>query len=117
MEIVGCSTNQIRANTPLMKNVGGINLNINENQCVVRPYARSKKPRLRWTDDLHRRFLCAVNRLGGEDRATPKMILHAMEVDGVTVSHVKSHLQMYRSVRQERLIQEALIAAKEKWKR
>uniref|UniRef100_A0A803M1U9 Uncharacterized protein n=1 Tax=Chenopodium quinoa TaxID=63459 RepID=A0A803M1U9_CHEQI len=39
------------------------------NQGVIRPYTRSKKPRLRWTDDLHRRFVSAVMKLGGEDKA------------------------------------------------
>lgn len=32
-----------------------------------RPYVRSRVPRLRWTPDLHRCFLHAVDRLGGED--------------------------------------------------
>lgn len=35
---------------------------------MVRPYVRSKMPRLRWTPDLHRSFVHAVQRLGGEDR-------------------------------------------------
>ena len=34
---------------------------------VVRPYVRSKMPRLRWTPDLHLCFVHAVERLGGED--------------------------------------------------
>lgn len=34
----------------------------------VRPYVRSKMPRLRWTQNLHRSFVHAVERLGGEDR-------------------------------------------------
>lgn len=33
----------------------------------VRPYVRSKMPRLRWTHDLHQSFVYAVQRLGGED--------------------------------------------------
>ncbi|KAK4386706.1 putative Myb family transcription factor [Sesamum angolense] len=33
----------------------------------VRPYVRSKMPRLRWTHDLHQCFINAVERLGGED--------------------------------------------------
>ncbi|KAK9681544.1 hypothetical protein RND81_10G009600 [Saponaria officinalis] len=44
------------------------------------------------------------------------MILHAMGVEGVTVSHVKSHLQMHRSMRQTTLIQEAIEAAKKSGK-
>ena len=33
----------------------------------VRPYVRSKLPRLRWTSDLHSRFVHAVERLGGQE--------------------------------------------------
>ncbi|KAJ4829101.1 hypothetical protein Tsubulata_033656 [Turnera subulata] len=78
----------------------------------VRPYIRSKMPRLRWTPDLHHCFVHAVERLGGEDRATPKMVLQIMDVKGLTISHVKSHLQMYRSMKHEQMIQEAAFTAK-----
>ncbi|KAH7569464.1 hypothetical protein JRO89_XS06G0166800 [Xanthoceras sorbifolium] len=78
---------------------------------VVRPYVRSKMPRLRWTSDLHRCFVHAVQRLGGEDRATPKMVLQIMDMKGLTISHVKSHLQMYRSMKHEQMTQEATKAA------
>ncbi|GAY35220.1 hypothetical protein CUMW_015030, partial [Citrus unshiu] len=73
----------------------------------VRPYVRSKMPRLRWTADLHRSFVHAIERLGGEERATPKLVLQIMGVKGLTISHVKSHLQMYRSLKHEQMIQEA----------
>ncbi|KAL3521969.1 hypothetical protein ACH5RR_014803 [Cinchona calisaya] len=73
----------------------------------VRPYIRSKVPRLRWTHDLHHCFVHAVQRLGGQDRATPKAVLQLMNVKGLTISHVKSHLQMYRSMIHEQIIKEA----------
>uniref|UniRef100_A0ACD5YJV8 Uncharacterized protein n=2 Tax=Avena sativa TaxID=4498 RepID=A0ACD5YJV8_AVESA len=63
----------------------------------VRPYVRSKNPRLRWTPELHHCFIRAIHRLGGQDRATPKLVLQLMNVRGLSIGHVKSHLQMYRS--------------------
>ncbi|KQK17714.1 myb family transcription factor PHL7 isoform X2 [Brachypodium distachyon] len=67
-------------------NIGGNSSNINF----------ATRQRLRWTDELHGRFLDALTQLGGPDRATPKGILRTMGVQGLTICHVKSHLQKYR---------------------
>ncbi|KAG6505331.1 hypothetical protein ZIOFF_037686 [Zingiber officinale] len=56
------------------------------------------KPRLRWTVELHDRFVDAVTQLGGPDKATPKTIMRVMGVKGLTLYHLKSHLQVQKLI-------------------
>ncbi|KAK3033667.1 hypothetical protein RJ639_034546 [Escallonia herrerae] len=56
----------------------------------------NRKSRRCWSPELHRRFLQALQQLGGSHVATPKQIRELMKVDGLTNDEVKSHLQKYR---------------------
>ncbi|KAJ8513611.1 hypothetical protein OPV22_004045 [Ensete ventricosum] len=67
----------------------------------------NRKVRLRWTPELHCKFVAAVLELGGAtglisafQNAKPTAIIQAMErmgVYGLTLNHIKSHLQKYRT--------------------
>lgn len=58
--------------------------------------ATQRKPRRCWSPELHRRFVNALQQLGGSEVATPKQIRELMKIDGLTNDEVKSHLQKYR---------------------
>ncbi|CAN0896561.1 Myb family transcription factor PHL8 [Linum grandiflorum] len=66
----------------------------NQNMNLV--LSTDAKPRLKWTGDLHSLFIDAVNRLGGPEKATPKSLMRVMGIPGLTLYHLKSHLQKYR---------------------
>ncbi|KAL1190800.1 Transcription factor HHO6 [Cardamine amara subsp. amara] len=55
-----------------------------------------RKQRRSWTPELHRRFVDALQQLGGPKVATPKQIREHMQEEGLTNDEVKSHLQKYR---------------------
>ncbi|XP_023635980.1 putative Myb family transcription factor At1g14600 [Capsella rubella] len=73
---------------------------------IVRSYIRSNMPRMQWTDDRHYLFVQVVEILGGEELAKPKKILNLMGANNITLSQVKSHLQMYRNKKKEKAKQE-----------
>ncbi|KAL8060529.1 hypothetical protein ABFX02_02G030500 [Erythranthe guttata] len=56
----------------------------------------SRKQRRCWSPELHRKFVNALQSLGGSQAATPKQIRDHMQVDGLTNDEVKSHLQKFR---------------------
>lgn len=58
----------VKKNTIQESNLrGNATIDGKERTSTVRPYIRSKTPRLRWTPDLHLAFVRAVERLGGQD--------------------------------------------------
>ncbi|KAK9691704.1 hypothetical protein RND81_09G213400 [Saponaria officinalis] len=60
---------------------------------------QSNTPRMRWTQELHEAFTDAVSHLGGCENASVEGILQLMNVEGLTIYHVKTHLQKYRTAR------------------
>lgn len=56
---------------------------------------RKKASRMVWSEELHTKFLSAVEKLGVDD-AVPTTILQIMNVDGLTRENVASHLQKHR---------------------
>ncbi|KAM3337554.1 protein PHR1-LIKE 3 isoform X1 [Capsicum galapagoense] len=84
----------------LQSSITGEMNNLVGDACLV--LTADHRPRLRWTAELHERFVDAVTQLGGPDKATPKTIMKAMGVKGLTLYHLKSHLQKYRLGKQSK---------------
>nr|GMD68706.1 protein PHOSPHATE STARVATION RESPONSE 3-like isoform X1 [Ipomoea batatas] len=71
-------------------------MNENNGQEVKQAFSGVRKPRFKWTLQIHQRFVDAVNQLGGRYKATPKNIMTLMDIEQITTDHIKSHLQKYR---------------------
>ncbi|XP_058783392.1 two-component response regulator ORR24-like [Vicia villosa] len=85
---------------------------VNKNQ---NPTTLKKKPRVVWSNDLHRKFVDVVNKIG-LDNAVPKKILELMKDENLTNKNVASHLQKYRltlkRIKSEEIQQANMVAAK-----
>ncbi|KAK7362334.1 hypothetical protein VNO77_04444 [Canavalia gladiata] len=74
-----------------------------QNQNMRLVLSTDAKPRLKWTPELHQRFTEAINQLGGPEKATPKSLMRVMGIPGLTLYHLKSHLQKYRLGKSQQL--------------
>uniref|UniRef100_A0A175YIC3 MYB-CC type transcription factor LHEQLE-containing domain-containing protein n=1 Tax=Daucus carota subsp. sativus TaxID=79200 RepID=A0A175YIC3_DAUCS len=69
--------------------------NMQQDQDMNLVLSSDAKPRLKWNPELHQRFVHAVAQLGGADKATPKALMRVMRIQGLTLYHLKSHLQAF----------------------
>ncbi|CAO2838212.1 unnamed protein product [Amaranthus hypochondriacus] len=76
--------------------VGSVDLSSDKDMDNKEKKRATKKRRLSWTIQLHKRFVQSIEHLGSS-KVVPKTILHNMNVEGITRENVASHLQKYRS--------------------
>lgn len=69
-----------------------------------------RKTKVDWTQELHRRFVQAVEQLGVE-KAIPSRILELMGVQCLTRHNIASHLQKYRSHRRHMIARDVEAAS------
>ncbi|KAJ8572327.1 hypothetical protein K7X08_008838 [Anisodus acutangulus] len=79
-----------------LSSVAGCQSNVIRTGSLAQQQSASRKQRRCWSPELHRRFVDALQQLGGSKVATPKQIRELMQVDDLTNDEVKSHLQKYR---------------------
>ncbi|XP_010481042.1 PREDICTED: putative two-component response regulator ARR19 [Camelina sativa] len=63
-----------------------------------RVWKKTRKQRMTWTKDLHKKFLEAIEMNGGIEKANPKVLLdclQGMKIQGLTRNNVASHLQVH----------------------
>lgn len=86
---------QAQAAAPSAPAAGGGGDEADSHAASAATNGRSKRPRLVWTPQLHKRFVDVVAHLGIKN-AVPKTIMQLMNVEGLTRENVASHLQKYR---------------------
>ncbi|KAK9803159.1 hypothetical protein WJX72_006096 [[Myrmecia] bisecta] len=92
----GCSSDLCRV-------LSGASLATSLDENLSEEERKSKKQKVEWTEELHQRFVRAVEFLGA-DKAVPSKILEHMGVaaSGLTRQNIASHLQKYRNRKRTR---------------
>ncbi|RVW67196.1 Myb family transcription factor PHL8 [Vitis vinifera] len=72
-----------------------------QNQDMSLVLSTDAKPRLKWTPELHHRFVEAVAHLGGPDKATPKTLMRVMGVPGLTLLGKSQQAETFSDNNQE----------------
>ncbi|KAG6513406.1 transcription factor HHO1-like [Zingiber officinale] len=70
---------------------------------------RKRKMKRYWSEELHERFLHALDKLGGCHVATPKKIRKLMKVEELTSDEIKSHLQKFRNHERRRRMRSPVV--------
>ncbi|EOA37343.1 hypothetical protein CARUB_v10011077mg [Capsella rubella] len=68
---------------------------------------KKRRQRMIWTEDLHQKFLEAIDMVGGINKANPKVLLdclRGMNIKGLTRNNLSSHLQKHRIYLEENQI-------------
>ncbi|KAE8008969.1 hypothetical protein FH972_005427 [Carpinus fangiana] len=92
----GANGSRIGSSKVVSSSAPNANIRNGAQQSQQQQQQSSRKQRRCWSPELHRRFVSALQQLGGSQAATPKQIRELMQVDGLTNDEVKSHLQKYR---------------------
>lgn len=90
------SNNGLSSKSSSSKSAGSLSISNGQSNFKADQQQSGRKQRRCWSPELHRRFVSALQQLGGAQAATPKQIRELMQVDGLTNDEVKSHLQKYR---------------------
>ncbi|KAF1874403.1 hypothetical protein Lal_00029829 [Lupinus albus] len=74
-----------------------------QNQSMRLVLSTDTKPRMKWTPELHQRFIDAINQLGGVEKATPKSLMRVMGIPGLTLLGKSPHMETSSDNKQDHI--------------